>query len=193
MLANIEENRKEDMEGIADLPFVQYPRTVDETAAEVRNLGRLTGRVAAAAGPPADREAKAGISRVAPVSRPLCLPDLAGSLLASGETVTSGTSCGPAAITFAGRRERYFAIGVEDLDRAKPDVILLPSEPFPFSEKHLADFADLIEVPAVASGRVLLADGKLLSWHGVRTAPGLALAWSLLHGLPRNRAKNSTG
>lgn len=46
------------------------------------------------------------------------------------------------------------------------DIVLLSSEPFPYKEKHLADYGSL--------GKVALIDGEPICWHGTRTADGLA-------------------
>jgi len=48
-------------------------------------------------------------------------------------------------------------------------VILLPSEPFPFSAAHVALFAAL-DVPAARANQIYLIDGSLLTWHGTRMA-----------------------
>lgn len=73
---------------------------------------------------------------------------------------------------------RYPEVSVERLAELAPDLLLLPDEPFPFDERHLADL-----VPALpASTRVLLVGGDDLSWHGVRTLRGLRLARALLSG-----------
>lgn len=49
-----------------------------------------------------------------------------------------------------------------------PEVVLLPTEPFPFSEKHVADAA-----AAFAARSVRVVDGELLGWWLSRTAEAL--------------------
>ncbi len=71
-----------------------------------------------------------------------------------------------------GRDTRYPRVTFAEVVAAQPDVILLPSEPFPFDESHLAMFAAL-DVPAAKMGKIHLIDGSLLTWHGTRV--GLAL------------------
>ncbi len=63
---------------------------------------------------------------------------------------------------FAGRA-RYPEISAEDLIAAAPARIFLSSEPYPFAEKHLAEFQALC--PAA---RVEIVDGELFSWYGSR-------------------------
>jgi ABC-type Fe3+-hydroxamate transport system substrate-binding protein len=74
---------------------------------------------------------------------------------------------------FLGRPERYPAVTLEEMAALKPDVILLPDEPFPFGEKHVAEFRALERVPAVRAGRLHLLDGRVLSWYGPRIADSL--------------------
>lgn len=71
-----------------------------------------------------------------------------------------------------GRDTRYPRISLEEVELAQPDVILLPDEPFKFSEEHLPIFKQL-DVPASKNDRIHLVDGKLLTWHGTRLAYAL--------------------
>lgn len=81
----------------------------------------------------------------------------------------------------AGRDTRYPRVTMEEVEAAQPDMILLPSEPFEFTESHIAQFAGL-NVPAARNGNIKLVDGSLLTWHGTRiayalnTLPGLLCA-----------------
>ncbi len=64
---------------------------------------------------------------------------------------------------------RYPEISAEQLIAAKPDVILLSSEPYPFKEKHIAEFKTMLPNTIIK-----LVDGELFSWYGSRLlhAPG---------------------
>ncbi len=68
-----------------------------------------------------------------------------------------------------GRDTRYPRITWEEVEQAQPDVILLPSEPFEFTEEHIPLFAKL-DTPASRNNRIHLVDGALLTWHGTRLA-----------------------
>ncbi len=68
-----------------------------------------------------------------------------------------------------GRDTRYPRISMEEVVAAQPDVILLPSEPFLFTEAHVEIFREL-DVPAAKHDRIHLVDGTLLTWHGTRVA-----------------------
>lgn len=67
---------------------------------------------------------------------------------------------------------RYPRVTLDEVVAAQPDMILLPSEPFHFTEEHISLFAAL-DVPAAHSNQVLLIDGSLLTWHGTRLAQAL--------------------
>jgi ABC-type Fe3+-hydroxamate transport system substrate-binding protein len=58
---------------------------------------------------------------------------------------------------------RYPALSADELRELNPEVLLLSSEPFPFGEKHMRHFRELL--PAA---RIILTDGELFSWYGSR-------------------------
>jgi hypothetical protein len=55
--------------------------------------------------------------------------------------------------------------------------VLLSSEPFPFTERHIEE---LMAVTSLAADRFRLVDGELLSWHGPRTGLGVEYAREVL-------------
>lgn len=59
--------------------------------------------------------------------------------------------------------KRYPEINAQELINARPDVILLSSEPYPFKDKHIAEFKAL-----VPNAIIKLVDGELFSWYGSR-------------------------
>jgi ABC-type Fe3+-hydroxamate transport system substrate-binding protein len=60
-------------------------------------------------------------------------------------------------------RTRYPEISLEELAAAKPEIVLLSSEPFPFKEKHIAEIKAVLP-----DAEVLLVDGEMFSWYGSR-------------------------
>lgn len=64
---------------------------------------------------------------------------------------------------FAGRNGRYPEITDDDLTAAKPELILLSTEPYPFSEKHFEEIEKILPDTSV-----VLADGEMFSWYGSR-------------------------
>jgi len=78
---------------------------------------------------------------------------------------------------FADAAARYPEITPAELAAADPDVVLLSSEPFPFTDAHADALAEETGLPRA---RFRLADGELLSWHGSRTPAGVDYAANVL-------------
>ena len=76
----------------------------------------------------------------------------------------------------AGSRDtRYPHVTLREIIATQPDVIILPSEPFEFDAAHLDQFRLwFAETPAVRQGRILLLDGKLLTWYGTHLGKALS-------------------
>ena len=63
---------------------------------------------------------------------------------------------------------RYPELTAAEIAAARPDLLVLPDEPYPFSARHVPEVAAI--VPAA---RVVLVDGRDLLWWGTRTADAL--------------------
>jgi ABC-type Fe3+-hydroxamate transport system substrate-binding protein len=72
---------------------------------------------------------------------------------------------------------RYPEIMPEQLAAAAPARIFLSSEPYPFKDKHLAEFQAIC--PAA---EIQLVDGELFSWYGSRLRLSAAYFQGLQHG-----------
>lgn len=75
---------------------------------------------------------------------------------------------------------RYPRAALASFLQAGPDVILLPDEPYRFTEADRQAFAAFPQVPAVRNGRIYLCDGQLLTWYGHRTLEALRFFRRLL-------------
>jgi ABC-type Fe3+-hydroxamate transport system substrate-binding protein len=71
-----------------------------------------------------------------------------------------------------GRDTRYPRLSLDEVVAAQPDLILLPSEPFAFTQANVDELSQL-DIPAAKKGQILLVDGSLLTWHGTRLAYAL--------------------
>jgi ABC-type Fe3+-hydroxamate transport system substrate-binding protein len=79
---------------------------------------------------------------------------------------------------FAGLAGRYPEVTLEEVATCEPDLVLLPSEPYPFRERHADELRALV-------ADVRLVDGQDLFWWGVRTPAALErLAQSLAASNP---------
>ncbi|NDJ85136.1 MAG: ABC transporter substrate-binding protein [Chloroflexi bacterium] len=72
----------------------------------------------------------------------------------------------------AGRDTRYPRVSLAEIEAAQPEVVLLPNEPYQFTEKDAAEFYQL-DIPAAQHGTIYLIDGSLLTWHGTRLSLAL--------------------
>lgn len=186
VLVNSEENREEDFQALSAAQlatWVSFPRTVAESARSIERLGAVLGEAARADAIAADIDAAHGEVEMACGVRVFCpiwrnpwmslnADTYAGSLLASagGDNV-----CG-------GQAERYPMVDLAEVAAADPQVILLPDEPYRFTEHHRAALGPLAGTSAWRDGRVHMIDGKALSWYGHRTAPGIRAFRKLLAG-----------
>ncbi|MCB9682146.1 MAG: cobalamin-binding protein, partial [Alphaproteobacteria bacterium] len=71
---------------------------------------------------------------------------------------------------FADAEDRFPTISVDALAAASPDVVVLPSEPFPFQARHADALAAATGLPRQ---RFVLLDGEACTWHGTGMAGGL--------------------
>lgn len=70
-----------------------------------------------------------------------------------------------------GRDTRYPRVTLEEAAARRPGLVLLPDEPYPFTQTDAGDVARALDLPAE---RVRLIDGGLLFWHGTRMRRSLA-------------------
>ncbi|MCB9451989.1 MAG: ABC transporter substrate-binding protein [Anaerolineaceae bacterium] len=71
-----------------------------------------------------------------------------------------------------GQDTRYPRVSWDEVVVAQPDMVILPSEPFAFTDAHVRLFSRL-DIPAAKNNRIILVDGSLLTWHGTRLAYAL--------------------
>jgi ABC-type Fe3+-hydroxamate transport system substrate-binding protein len=69
-------------------------------------------------------------------------------------------------------RDRYPALSLDEVRDLAPRLVLLPDEPFPFTDEHAAAFR-----PFAATR---LIDGKLLWWYGPRMPAAIRTLHSLV-------------
>jgi hypothetical protein len=81
------------------------------------------------------------------------------------------------------RDTRYPRVMAEEIIAARPEVILLPDEPFAFDENHSRQIAEMLaETPAAQKGCIYPIDGSLITWHGTRLARALRELPAVLEG-----------
>jgi len=180
VLANQEENGRRDVERLIDAGLtvhVSFPCTVAESLAYVIRLAALLGVPAPAIEAPPRRP---GAARVfAPVWKdPWMTFDgrtYASDLLAhvGADNVFAdrprryplAADVADAAPVDAGERDtRYPRTTLDEVRARRPDLVLLPDEPYAFDETHAAALRD-----SGIAARIDLVSGKDLFWYGLRT------------------------
>ena len=61
------------------------------------------------------------------------------------------------------KENRYPSLNAQDIKEARPDLIFLSSEPYPFKDKHIMEFRNM-----VPDAKVIIVDGEMFSWYGSR-------------------------
>ena len=79
---------------------------------------------------------------------------------------------------FAESVDRYPSVTLAEVATLAPNLVVLPSEPYPFAERHLAEVER--EVPGVPT---VLVDGRDLFWWGIRTPAAAERLRDALPGL----------
>jgi ABC-type Fe3+-hydroxamate transport system substrate-binding protein len=165
-----EENRKPDAEALraAGVPLhVTAVRSVIDVPVMARDLAAAVGVRAE----PIEIEAK---------WYPLPLPRLFVPIWKRPWMTINADTYGSSVLAWAGgdnlfasAPDRYPEVEMAAVVAQQPDLVLLPSEPYPFAERHRND--------VIATGaRVVLVDGRDLFWWGVRTPGALDRLWKIL-------------
>ncbi len=157
----VEENRLEDAGSIeaAGVPIcVLDVRSVGDVCPALDELATTVGLAAGTRPRPAvEPRPSIGIRALVPIWRRPWMTfngDTYGSSLLQSIGVLN---------VFDDAAERYFELDLDEAQKLRPDLVLAPSEPYPFGERHRAD----LEVVAP----VVFLDGQDLFWWGART-PG---------------------
>jgi ABC-type Fe3+-hydroxamate transport system substrate-binding protein len=175
VLANREENRREDIEALetAGIPvWVAEPRTVAEAIEDIRKVGILVGRSDEGHRFADELQTIMSTHPMKRDTQTVAYMIWQNPYMVAGQEtfITDMLAQGGLVNPFAGR---YPEVTIEDLQSV--DHIFLASEPFPFAEKHRDELIKL-GIPAT---KLQLVDGELLSWHGVRLREGLPYVQSL--------------
>ena len=179
VIANVEENEKKDIEALSAAGltvFVTYPRTVIHATAMMRTLAEITDKKEAAAPIAAAIEAEAALARAADRDRtPLRVfcPIWRETWMTIGPDTYMHdflSSCGLQNV-YGDSNERYPKIELADVAARRPEVVLLPNEPYRFQPRHVKEVAQAI--PEIDESRIHIVDGKDVCWYGPRIADAL--------------------
>lgn len=167
IIGNKEENEQAQMEQLMQ----QFPvwmsdiTTLEQALDMMRSIGALTGK--AAAGNALATEVQQKFGRIGTSAlRPIKTAYFIWRkpyLVAANDTFIDDMLQRAGFENVFGQRSRYPEIQNAQLQAADPELILLSSEPYPFTEKHKAALQELCP-----KATILLVDGELFSWYGSR-------------------------
>ena len=171
VVLDAEENRREDHDELVARGVTTHVTRVRDLADLDPAMRELAGLVGATWTPPALGEPRPITRRAfVPIWRrpwmALGAPTYATSLLAHLGVANVLANEGP-----------YPAVTLEEVAALAPDLVLAPSEPYPFGERHRRELE--------AVGPVHLLDGRDLFWWGSRTAGALARLEELIATITR--------
>jgi ABC-type Fe3+-hydroxamate transport system substrate-binding protein len=173
VVVNDEENRFEDVDRLRKLgvPIHEMsPRSVTEVGPAVAALAETVGAEAPEPFGPATwaawleehrRQRKAGPRRTFVLVWRRPWMTLAGDTY--GSSLLHLLGCFN---VFTGQGMRYPTVELAEAAGRKPEIVLLPTEPYPFKERHVAEVA-----AGIPDAEVIIVDGQDLFWWGIRT-PG---------------------
>lgn len=165
ILANKEENTREIVETLArDYPvWVSDIYTLKDALDMIKRVGELTATEAAAG--ELTQEIRQGFAQLRPpADRKALYLIWRQPYMAAGESTFINDMlrrCGYQNLLPEG--SRYPQLGVEEITKLNPEVVLLSSEPYPFKEKHIDELRQL-----VPQAQIRLVDGEMFSWYGSR-------------------------
>lgn len=160
VVVNDEENRLEDAEALVRAGLsvhVVHVASVADVAPALADLATRLGVSPAAA--PVVIPPPIGATAFVPIWR---RPWMTMNRATYGSSLLEAIGVGN---VFADADARYPEVGLDDAARLAPDLVLAPSEPYPFTERQRA------ELSVVAPVRFV--DGQDLFWWGTRTPAAL--------------------
>lgn len=170
VLANKEENIKEQIEACQQFAqvYVSDIQHLDHALTMIREVGELVGRKDAAAALIQDIER--GFSALSQPSDSSLIRKRVAYLIWQNPIMTVGCDTfihdmiqQNGWINVFAHHNRYPSIDETTLIQSAPDILMLSSEPFPFSDKHIAAFQSILP-----HTQIILVDGTYFSWYGSR-------------------------
>ena len=171
-----EENRRDDADTLRSAGLsvhVTHVTDVAQVPAMLRDLASAVGAVP-------DVEPVVVPSAVAPWATAL-VPIWRRPWMALGTDTYGATLLGALGVRTVpvDAEVRYPELGADAMVALQPDLVVLPSEPYPFTQRHVPEVQSLL--PA---SRVVLVDGRDLLWWGVRTPAAMGRLRAVLRAAP---------
>ena len=187
VLANREENNEDDVSALREAGLSVYVgdvRTAEQSGEEIGRVGQLIGGISQKLSGAVEEaiEEQRHLSRMRPRVRTLALIWRNPWMACSGDTYIGDIlrQCGAINVCEDSSRGRYPRLQLTELIELDPEVILLPSEPYRFRERHAQELLAQHGMSAGREGHVYLCDGQNLTWWGVRTPAAISEVAALL-------------
>jgi ABC-type Fe3+-hydroxamate transport system substrate-binding protein len=164
VIANKEENNREDIAEIASFcpVWTSDISNLEEALQMIKQVGAITGKADEGSELAKQIEVKFGDLRKVK-SQDVVYLIWKKPYMAAGNDTFIHHMLEKAGWKNRIEESRYPEVGIEELQRLNPDMLLLSSEPYPFKDKDLQELS--LKLPQT---RVILVDGELFSWYGSR-------------------------
>jgi len=167
IIAAKEENDRAQIESVMErhTVFVIDVNDFDEALRAVRDLGEVTGAREAAAA--LVKRINLAFEDLLPLHPPMSAAYLIWGepyMAAGRDTFIDAmlARCGLRSVC-AAMKERYPELSAEQITALAPQVLLLSTEPFPFTAAHVKEWRRRIP-----ESEILLVDGEMFAWYGAR-------------------------
>lgn len=166
IIANKEENTKEQVEILARL-FPVYLTDVnnyEEAIKMIEDVGKITSRVADAV--QLTKVIQSGFNLIKKPFKQIKTVYFIWKdpyISVGGDTFINDMMSRLGLQNIFGHYKRYPEVTLQNVISAKPQLILLSSEPYPFKQKHITEIQAYLP-----NTKILLVDGEMFSWYGSR-------------------------
>jgi ABC-type Fe3+-hydroxamate transport system substrate-binding protein len=164
VLANEEENRVADLDELRAAGLAVWVTRVQDLPEALASLGRLL-TTACRLAPPAWLDAAAAAwrrlpARPGPPERTAVVPIWRRPWMVLGRDTFAGDLLTRLSVAnlYAGQRERYPRVGIDEIRASSADLVVLPDEPYRFSASDGPE--------AFPGSRTALVSGRHLTWYG---------------------------
>jgi len=164
VIANKEENRKEDVEAIREFfpVWTSDIVTMADALGMIRELGMITGMEDKAfeiAG-----KIEKGFGEIRPVRKRAAYLIWKKPYMVAGGNTFINTMLNLSGIeNVFDQKSRYPQVNIEDLKSENIELLLLSSEPYPFKMRDIEELTKIL-----FKAKIVLADGEMFSWYGSR-------------------------
>ena len=166
IIANKEENTKEQVEILSGL-FPVYLTDVnnyEEAIKMIEDVGKITSRVADAV--QLTKVIQSGFNLIKKPFKQIKTVYFIWKdpyMSVGGDTFINDMMSRLGLQNIFGHYKRYPEVTLQNVISAKPQLILLSSEPYPFRQKHITEIQAYLP-----NTKILLVDGEMFSWYGSR-------------------------